>query len=348
MKNILITGVGGLIGSEAARFFSNLGWRIIGIDNNYRGNFFGKEGSVEGQIKSLVTDTDNFIYYNIDIRDREGLKKVFTSWDIHAIIHAAAQPSHDLAARIPLEDFEVNALATVLILENARNYCKAAPFIHFSTNKVFGDNPNKIKLVELETRFDFDDPLYKNGITEFFYIDNCLHSLYGAGKVAADIYVQEYGKYYGMKTCCLRAGCLTGPNHAGTELHGFLDYLIKCNVEERIYNIFGYKGKQVRSNIHSLDVSRFMLEFINCPGKGEVYNLGGGKANSISIIEGIDKIEKISGIKMKTNYIETARKGDHLCWYESDAKIKKDYPNYKLTKNLDDIFNEIYEKYKKK
>lgn len=344
MKKILITGVLGLIGSEAANYFLDIGYAVLGIDNNFRSHCFGKDGDVTGQLPDLLKHS-NFKYYNIDIRDMGKMEDVFKENKITALLHAAATPSHDWARSFPLEDFQVNCVATVQLLELARNYCKDAPFCHYSTNKLYGDNPNRIKLKELETRYDFDDPKYINGIDESFNIDNCLHSLYGAGKTGADVYVVEYGRSFGMNTVSLRAGCLTGPNHAAVELHGFVNYLIKCNLYKIPYNIFGYKGKMVRSNISSFDIVNFCNEFINNPRRGEIYNIGGGKENSISILEAIAKVEQMSGIKMITNYVEQNRLGDHLVWYEDISKLKRDYPNYKITKSLDDIFQEIYTKY---
>jgi CDP-paratose 2-epimerase len=261
----------------------------------------------------------------------------------NVIVHAAAQPSHDRAADIPFDDFDTNAVGTLNMLEAARQSCVESPFIHLSTNKVYGDAPNRIKLRELPTRWDFNDLQYENGIPETFPIDHSKHSLFGASKVAADIIVQEYGRYFGMPTCCLRGGCLTGPNHSGVELHGFLSYLIKCNVEGREYKVYGYKGKQVRDNIHSYDVARFIYEFSQNPRPGEVYNLGGGKANSCSILEAFKIIESLSGKTQRYVYIEENRKGDHICYYSDLRKMKNHYPDWQITKTLEDIFEEIYQ-----
>jgi CDP-paratose 2-epimerase len=259
------------------------------------------------------------------------------------IIHAAAQPSHDRAAAIPFLDFEVNAVGTLNMLEAARQYVLESPFIHMSTNKVYGDRPNGIAMDELETRYDYADPAYRNGIPEEFSIDQSKHSLFGASKVAGDIMVQEYGRYFNMPTCCLRGGCLTGPNHSGVELHGFLSFLIKCNIEGREYKIFGYKGKQVRDNIHSEDVARFMLEFARAPRVAEVYNLGGGRENACSILEAFRMAEEVTGQSMKSRYVEENRVGDHICYYSDLRKMKKHYPAWDITKSLAQIFREIAE-----
>lgn len=281
MKKLLVTGSSGLIGSEAAVFFNQIGWEIHGIDNNLRRHFFGPQGDTSWNRDRLLSSLRHFSHYEVDIRDRDRLLSTVTEVGPDAIIHTAAQPSHDLAASRPFDDFDVNAVGTLNLLEAARRTCPEAPFIHMSTNKVYGDGPNRLPLDEKQTRWDYADPVDRNGIRETFPIDNSMHSIFGASKVAADIMVQEYGRYFQMPTCCLRGGCLTGPNHSGVELHGFLSYLIKCNLEGKIYKIFGYKGKQVRDNIHSLDVAGFMNEFIQAPRVAEVYNLGGGRENSI-------------------------------------------------------------------
>jgi CDP-paratose 2-epimerase len=259
------------------------------------------------------------------------------------VVHTAAQPSHDLAASRPFDDFDVNAVGTLNLLEATRMGSPQAVFMHMSTNKVYGDRPNGIKLKETETRWEFDDPQYSEGIAEDFPIDQSKHSLFGASKVAADILVQEYGRYFGMYTCCLRGGCLTGPNHAGVELHGFLSYLIKCNVEGKVYRIFGYKGKQVRDNIHSLDVARFIEAFFKNPRCGEVYNIGGGNNNSISIMEAFTRIQDLTGKEVKSEYVDQHREGDHICYVSNLEKMRSHYPNWDITKSLDDIFEEIYE-----
>ena len=260
-----------------------------------------------------------------------------------AIVHTAAQPSHDRAAAIPFDDFDTNAVGTLNLLEAARLHAPGSPFVHLSTNKVYGDRPNTIRLKELPTRWDYDDAACANGITEEFSIDQSKRSLFGASKVAGDVMVQEYGRYFGMKTCCLRGGCLTGPNHSGVELHGFLSYLIKCNVEGRLYKVFGYKGKQVRDNIHSLDVARFIHDFVEQPRSGEVYNIGGGRDNSVSILEAFDRVASLSGKKMNYEYVDQNRAGDHICYISDLTKMKAHYPGWNITKNLDDVFREIYE-----
>src|SRR5215471_7808370 len=284
-RTALVTGSCGLIGSEVTRSFARLGFSITGIDNNHRAVFFGPEGDTSWVLGQLQSELPQYRHAPIDIRDRETVLALIEDLKPDLIIHTAAQPSHDRAAAIPFLDFEVNALGTLQLLEAARRSCPESPFVHMSTNKVYGDRPNALPLAELETRWDYADPAFEHGIAETFSIDQSTHSIFGASKIAADIMVQEYGRYFGMPTCCLRGGCLTGPNHSGVELHGFLSYLMKCNVEGRQYKIFGYKGKQVRDNIHSEDVARFIFAFYQKPRIAEVYNLGGGKANSCSILE---------------------------------------------------------------
>lgn len=341
MKKILITGSSGLIGSEVCMFFAERGFEIHGLDNNQRAVFFGPQGDTRWNQKRLENSLANFHHHEIDIRDRAGILKLLAQIKPDVIVHAAAQPSHDRAAAIPFDDFDTNAVGTLNLLEAARQACLDTPFIHMSTNKVYGDAPNKIPLKELETRWEFAEDSMQNGIAENFTIDQSKHSLFGASKVAADVMVQEYGRYFGMKTCALRGGCLTGPNHSGVELHGFLSYLIKCNLEGKKYTVFGYKAKQVRDNIHSLDVARFIWEFIQAPRSGEVYNIGGGKNNSCSMIEAFDKVWQLSGKKMLWEYSDKNREGDHMCYYSDLAKMKAHYPNWDITKSLDDIFSEI-------
>jgi CDP-paratose 2-epimerase len=263
------------------------------------------------------------------------------------VVHAAAQPSHDLAASRPFDDFDVNASGTLNLLEAVRRHAPQAVFVHMSTNKVYGDRPNTIKLRELPTRWDYDDPAFAKGIREDFSIDQSKHSLFGASKVAGDIMVQEYGRYFGLRCCCLRGGCLTGPNHSGVELHGFLSYLIKCNLEGRLYKIYGYKGKQVRDNIHSLDVARFIQVFYENPRCAEVYNIGGGRANSCSILEAFQRIENLSGRKMQYEHVDQNREGDHICYISDLSKMKAHYPNWDISKSLDDVFSEVYQSWVK-
>jgi CDP-paratose 2-epimerase len=339
----LISGSCGLIGSEVAVFFSGKGFDVTGIDSNHRAVFFGPEGDTGGSLARLRQEIPDYRHAAIDIRDRDKVLGLVEELRPDLIVHTAAQPSHDRAAAIPFLDFEVNALGTLHLLEAARRSCPEAAFIFTSTNKVYGDRPNTIRLKELESRWDYDDPGYEHGIAEDFSIDQSKHSLFGASKLAADVMVQEYGRYFNMPTCCLRGGCLTGPNHSGVELHGFLSYLIKCNVEGREYKVFGYKGKQVRDNIHSLDVARFMYEFYQAPRVAEVYNLGGGKGNSCSILESFARIEKITGKPMQWRYVDENRMGDHICYYSDLLKIRAHYPAWNVTKDLDHIFREIAE-----
>ena len=341
MKKILITGSSGLIGSEVCLFFAERGYAIHGVDNNQRAVFFGPQGDTRWNQKRLETSINNFHHHEIDIRDRTGLIALVALLKPDVIVHAAAQPSHDRAAAIPFDDFDTNAVGTLNLLEAARRACPDAPFIHMSTNKVYGDAPNLLPLVELETRWEFADPAMQNGIAETFTIDQSKHSLFGASKVAADVMVQEYGRYFGMQTCALRGGCLTGPNHSGVELHGFLSYLIKCNLEGKKYTVFGYQAKQVRDNIHSYDVARFIWEFIQAPRSGEVYNIGGGKNNSCSMIEAFDRVAQLSGKKMHWEYSDKNREGDHMCYYSDLSKMKAHYPAWDITKSLDSIFTEI-------
>jgi CDP-paratose 2-epimerase len=342
-KKLIVTGSSGLIGSEVCKHFDKLGWEIHGFDNNQRAFFFGDNGDTRWNQERLSKSLKNFTHHEIDIRDRENIIKIIAEIGPDAIVHTAAQPSHDKAAEIPFEDFDTNAVGTFNLLEATRRYSTKVPFIHMSTNKVYGDAPNNIKMVELEGRYDFDDANFVGGISESFSIDQTKHSLFGASKVSADISVQEYGRYFNMPTACLRGGCLTGPSHSGVELHGFLSYLIKCNLEGKKYTVFGYKGKQVRDNIHSYDVARFIEEFIAQPRIGEVYNIGGGKDNSCSILEAFKIIEGISGIKMQYEYSDTNRIGDHICYYSDLTKMKDHYPNWNITKSLEQTFKEIYD-----
>jgi CDP-paratose 2-epimerase len=290
----------------------------------------------------LQREFATFTHHAVDIRDRARVLELVAAIKPNAIVHTAAQPSHDLAASRPFDDFDVNAMGTMNLLEAARRSCPESPFVHMSTNKVYGDGPNRLSLVEKETRWDYADPEFRDGIKEAFPIDQSMHSIFGASKVAADIMVQEYGRYFQMPTCCLRGGCLTGPNHSGVELHGFLSYLIKCNLEGRTYKIFGYKGKQVRDNIHSYDVAQFMNQFIQAPRVAEVYNLGGGRDNSVSILEAFSLIEEISGKKMSYEYVDQNRKGDHICYISDLSKMRSHYPKWDITKGLEEIFVEIY------
>jgi CDP-paratose 2-epimerase len=318
-KILLVTGSSGLIGSEVVDYFCRLGWKVHGVDNNMRADFFGPGGDTRGNQRRLQSLHDNFNHHELDIRDRPAVLKCLEMLRPSVVVHTAAQPSHDLAASRPFDDFDVNAVGTLNLLEATRRHACEAVFVHMSTNKVYGDRPNSIRLKELSTRWDYNDPAFEGGIAENFPIDQSKHSLFGASKVAGDVMVQEYGRYFGMKTCCLRGGCLTGPNHAGVELHGFLSYLIKCNVEGRTYKVFGYKGKQVRDNIHSLDVARFIHAFVEKPRCGEVYNIGGGRGNSISILEAFDRAAALSGRRMQFEYTEKKpRWRPHLLHQRSD------------------------------
>jgi CDP-paratose 2-epimerase len=348
VKKCLVTGSSGLIGSEVVASFASEGWEVHGMDNNMRRDFFGPQGDTVWNRKRLEQEFSNFRHREIDIRDRARIADAVREIAPDAIIHTAAQPSHDLAASRAFDDFDVNAVGTLNLLEAARNACPESPFIHMSTNKVYGDGPNYLNLVEKETRWDYADPEYAEGIKETFSIDQSTHSIFGASKVAADIMVQEYGRYFQMPTCCLRGGCLTGPNHSGVELHGFLSYLIRCNLERKTYKIFGYQGKQVRDNIHSYDVVRFMREFIQNPGSAAVYNIGGGRANSISILEAFNLIQAISGIEMSYEYIPQNRKGDHICYISDLGRMKQDYPRWDITRDLKTTFIEIYESWMKR
>ncbi len=338
---LLLTGSCGLIGSEVAVFFAQRGYRVSGIDDNHRAIFFGPDGDTSWVLERLRRESPGYSHYALDIRDREGILKLVEELRPSLLIHTAAQPSHDRAAAIPFLDFEVNAVGTLNLLEAARRFCPESPFIHMSTNKVYGDRPNQIRLKELETRWDYDDPAFEHGIAEDFSIDQSKHSLFGASKLAGDVMVQEYGRYFNMPTCCLRGGCLTGPNHAGVELHGFLSYLIRCNVQGIEYKVFGYKGKQVRDNIHSEDVARFMFEFARAPRVAEVYNLGGGKENSCSILEAFKVAEKITGNPMKWRYVDENRIGDHICYYSDLGKMRAHYPAWGITRDLRTTFEEI-------
>jgi len=340
-KLALVTGSCGLIGSEVCRYFSRNGYQIAGLDNNQRAIFFGPEGDTSWTLRLLQESIPGYRHYDVDIRNRQAVLDLGADLKPSVIIHTAAQPSHDRAAAIPFDDFDTNATGTLNLLEAARRACPESPFVHMSTNKVYGDLPNTIPLKELDTRWDYSDTAYENGIPETFSIDQSKHSLFGASKVASDVMVQEYGRYFGIPTCCLRGGCLTGPNHSGVELHGFLSYLVKCNIEEREYRVYGYKGKQVRDNIHSEDVAAMMLEFVNNPRAGEVYNLGGGKSNACSILEAFQMTAEITGKRPRYTYVEQNRAGDHICYYSDLLKIQSHFPKWSITKPLGTILNEI-------
>lgn len=338
---VLVTGSNGLIGSEVVAFFSVSGYEAHGLDNNMRSKFFGPCGDTRWNQRRLESKYPQFHHHEIDIRDREKVINLLAILQPSLIVHCAAQPSHDLAATIPFDDFDVNSFGTLNLLEATRRSVPDSVFVHMSTNKVYGDAPNEIPLKELEKRWEYSDPKYQKGIPETFRIDRSKHSLFGASKVAADIMVQEYGRYFGMKTCCLRGGCLTGPNHSGVELHGFLSYLVKVNMDDGIYRIYGYKGKQVRDNIHSLDVARFIAAFAANPRCGEVYNIGGGRENSCSILEAFDMVERLTGKKMRYEYVEKHRVGDHICYISDLTKMRMDYPEWDISVSLPRIMEEI-------
>jgi len=346
MKICLITGSSGLIGSESVAFFADKFDKIIGIDNNMREVFFGANASTEWNTKKLIKEVDNFEHHDIDIRDIKALENLFSKYksDIKLVVHAAAQPSHDWAASEPFTDFTVNANGTLNLLEMTRLHAPKATFIFTSTNKVYGDTPNNLPLIELEKRWEIDEshPYFKQGIDEQMSIDQTKHSLFGASKVAADILVQEYGKYFGMNTGVFRGGCLTGPNHSGTQLHGFLSYLMKCAITGDKYTIFGYQGKQVRDNIHSWDLVNMFWHFYQNPRQGEVYNAGGGRHSNCSMAEAIEICEKITGKPMNYEYSETNRIGDHIWWISDVSKFKSHYPNWTLKYDINDILKQIY------
>jgi CDP-paratose 2-epimerase len=347
-KTLLVTGSSGLIGSEVCAYLAReLGYAVHGIDNNQRAAFFGPQGDTRWNQERLVREVGGFTHHELDIRDRAGVLALVASLKPSAIVHAAAQPSHDRAAAIPFDDFDTNAVGTMNLLEAARRACPESPFVYLSTNKVYGDAPNRIEMKELATRWDYADPAYAEGIPETFPIDQSTHSLFGASKVAGDVMVQEYGRYFGMPTCALRGGCLTGPHHSGVELHGFLSYLVRCNVEGREYRIFGYKGKQVRDNIHSLDVARFVAAFVAAPRRGEVYNLGGGKANSTSILEAFKLAESFSGRAQVYSYVEQNRIGDHICYYSDLRRMRKHFPSWDITQSLAETVRQIVESWRR-
>lgn len=340
-RTLLVTGSSGLIGSEVVSHFAAQGWRVYGVDNNQRADFFGPQGDTRWNQRRLIETFSSFSHVELDIRDRAGVGRLIEELRPSVIVHTAAQPSHDLAASRPFDDFDVNAIGTLNLLEAVRRHAGDAVFVHMSTNKVYGDKPNSIALRELETRWDYDDPQFTLGIAESFSIDQSKHSLFGASKVAADVMVQEYGRYFGLKSCVLRGGCLTGPNHSGVELHGFLSYLVKCNLEGKLYRIFGYKGKQVRDNIHSHDVVAFIEAFVAAPRCAEVYNLGGGRGNSCSILEAFERAAAVSGKAMRSEYVDQNREGDHICYISDLRKMQSHYPSWGITRTLDHIFEEI-------
>lgn len=352
MSIVLITGSCGLIGSEASRYFAAKGFDIVGIDNDMRRYFFGADASTLWQKEKLKNELGkHYIHFDVDIREVDQLQSVFSRYadDIRLIIHTAAQPSHDWAAKEPQTDFSVNAVGTLNLLEALRVHAPSASFIFVSTNKVYGDTPNRLPLVELDTRWEIDlQHTYRNGVREDMSIDQTLHSLFGASKLAADVLVQEYGRYFGLNTVVFRGGCLSGPNHSGTQLHGFLAYLMKCTVSESPYTVFGYNGKQVRDNIHSTDLIHAFNEFFESPGVGEVYNIGGGRFSNCSMIEAIKLCEKISGKTLNWSYSQNNRIGDHIWWISDNGKFSSRYPAWFQKYNVEMILNEIYDENKKR
>lgn len=346
MKTALVTGSAGLIGSESVKFFHNKGFNIVGIDNDMRKTFFGPEASTFWNRKKLEDEISNYNHYDIDIRNEQEISALFKKYgsNIKLILHTAAQPSHDWASNNPSIDFSVNASGTLNLLENTRKHCPKACFIFTSSNKVYGDTPNSLPLVEFESRWEIDPthPFYKNGIDETMSIDQSKHSLFGASKVAADVLVQEYGRYFNMNTACFRGGCLTGSGHSGTMLHGFLSYLMKCTIIGDHYTIYGYKGKQVRDNIHSHDLVNMFWHYYQNPKHGEVYNVGGGRHCNCSVIEAIALCEKITGKKLDYDYSETNRSGDHIWWISDITKFQSDYPQWTFKYDLQMIIEELY------
>ena len=346
MSIVIITGSTGLVGSEAVNFFCDKGFDVVGIDNNLRKFFFGKDGSTIWVKNKLLKRNKNFKNLNLDVRNYKKLKKIFKKYsrNISLIIHCAAQPSHDYGKENPIIDFNVNATGTLNLLELTKKYCPDSPFIFMSTNKVYGDNPNKLKLIEKSNRWELiKKNKYFKGIDENFSIDHCTHSFFGVSKTYADLIVQEYGNNVGLKTVCFRAGCITGPNHSGAKLHGFLSYLVKSSLSKKKYTIIGYKGKQVRDNLHSFDLVNCFWEFYKKPKKGEVYNIGGGRYSNCSVVEALNLVEKLTNIKIQRQIIKTPRVGDHI-WYVSNlSKFKKDYPGWKQKYNTKKIIKELIE-----
>ncbi len=341
MPVVIVTGSSGLIGSEAVAHFDARGWDVHGIDNNMRRDFFGPDGDTTWNLERLRRTTTHFTLHALDIRDRVAIEEIVRAQQPDLLIHCAAQPSHDLAKSRPFDDFEVNAVGTLNLLEAMHRHRPESPFIFMSTNKVYGDVPNELPLVEQETRYDYAEPDQYNGIDETCRVDATTHSLFGASKLSADIMVQEYGRYFGMPTVCLRGGCLTGPNHSSAELHGFLAYLARATKEGRHYRIYGYKGKQVRDNIHSHDVCAFFEAFAAAPRIGAVYNIGGGRANSVSMLEAIAQLGELTGKTLDYEYVDDNRVGDHICYISDLTRIRGDYPKWEVTRSLDDILREL-------
>lgn len=343
---MLVTGSSGLIGSETVAYFADLGWQVQGIDNNLRADFFGPDADTTPNLRRLAAAVPGYQHHDLDVRDRTAIDALVRRHRFNAIVHCAAQPSHDLAARRPFDDFDTNAVGTLNLLEATRRHAPDATFVFMSTNKVYGDAPNERPLIETPTRWDYAHPADRDGIDESCRIDASLHSLFGASKAAADLLVQEYGRYFSLKTICFRAGCMTGPYHAGVPLHGFLSYLVKVGLqaaggEAQPYTIIGYKGKQVRDQIHAHDVCRAIHAFLNAPRIAAVYNLGGGRDNSLSVLESIARVEERLGVKLPTRYRNEPRRGDHICYISNLARFRRDYPGWRITRTLDDILDEM-------
>jgi len=343
VRTALVTGSSGLIGSEMVAFLDERGWRVHGVDNNMRRDFFGEHGDTTWNLRRLEQATRRFEHHDLDIRDRDGVGRLVAESTPELIVHTAAQPSHDLAAQRPFDDFDVNAVGTLNLLEATRRHAPDSPFVFLSTNKVYGDAPNELALVELETRWDYADAAYANGIDETMRIDATMHSLFGASKAAADLLVQEYGRYFGMPTVSFRGGCLTGPNHSGAELHGFLAYLARAVKDGIPYRVYGYKGKQVRDNLHSYDVCTAIAAFAESPRVAAVYNLGGGRENSISLLEAVSALEQRLNRTLETEYVDDNRVGDHICYISDLARFRSDYPEWELTVSLDGLLDQLAE-----
>jgi len=340
-KVALVTGSSGLIGSECVSFLDERGWEVHGVDNNMRREFFGEHGDTTWNLARLRRATRHFSHHDLDVRDRAAMAALVRERRPDLVVHAAAQPSHDLAAERPFDDYEVNAVATLNLLEAVRAGAPESPFVFLSTNKVYGDAPNELRLVELETRWDYADAAHRQGIDESCRIDASMHSLMGASKAGADLLVQEYGRYFGMPTACFRGSCFTGPNHSGAELHGFLAYLARAVRDDLTYRILGHKGKQVRDNIHSYDVCTAIMVFAERPSCAAVYNLGGGRANSVSVLEAIARFEELFGRRLRTEYVEEPRRGDHVCYISDLRRLRTDFPGWDVSIDLDSIFSEL-------
>jgi CDP-paratose 2-epimerase len=347
MNVAIVTGSAGLVGSAAVELFARNGFELVGIDNDMRRLFFGESASTSENLRRLVSRVPGYRHHDVDVRDDDAVRRIFETYgsDIRCVIHTAAQPSHDWAARDPTTDFDINARATLRLLEQTRTHCPSAPFVFMSTNKVYGDRPNELPLVEGDTRFELapDHPFYEHGIDESMPVDRSTHSVFGASKLAADVMVQEYGRYFGLPTVSFRAGCVTGSGHAGAQLHGFLSYLVKCGLEDVEYSIFGYRGKQVRDNIHAEDLARMFLSFVKAPRPGAVYNVGGGRRAHSSLLEAVSLVEGLLGRKMRTRYIDHPRVGDHI-WYVSDTrKFERDHPDWDCRHDLESILVDLLE-----